>query len=1007
MRVSGAWAAHKAWLGPLLWIAYLIVPIDGWGLFSGRPIGGVSSVALAVLCWLWWTRRSIPPPMLALAALAAKLLLGGVLLAPRGFDARYYANADFAAPLEKGTEPASSSLTRIDRQLSFLGVDRDLPVYFFNDNRRFNFYLPTEPVREYLPVSAVWEGWLRVPRTGLWRLWVRAPTGQVTMSVGDHYSVTIPRTPTEWVGYPPLTRGLSKVRIALSIPQGGTREFAAGWTVDGLEVPFGEAMVYRQPAGWLRRLADSTVRAGSTIFDVLLCAWLLAGVVTTLASAWRRLTLSPGVRDALVIGWSLVIVDTVRFAWPRLHRMITLSGGDDWLTYETRARDIALNSIWMLNGMTLGQGTPFFEMPFYPYFLAGTHWLFGDDLYGAVFVQRLMLGAAAFALWRVTATLFGERVGCAGLVTALVIVYEKVAARSGMLLTELLFVPLVCVLTLLLVRLARSEQPSWRLAAAAGAIGGAATLTRSTLMTAWPVVLLLVLISLRPAKRALRTVALLAAVMMAVISLATIRNWVVSHKFVLINAYGSFNLFLANVPQGEIPVPADRKAEYDRLHLDRHLQMVVENARNAPDVFFDRFRRRAYYAFGYFTPLDPEQGVSIFYVATCVVGLLGVLWLISPPSWLPRAGPASLIPLSLALTHLAVLIMTFPNVYGDRLLLTFYALLTPYVAIVAYAVHRGLWSVAGRATGLIPLLALLMVGGLRWSGRLSSVNVPLLVLAAGVWGLCAYGVPRLPSIVKRRSALSLWLAILATVFAAGCAPPPSGDVRLAKETLDKALAAGAERHAAESLNAARLAQAALAEELKLQSAKWVKSYDRARDLAIAAQAAADKAASDALARKAEALVIASTVAPASAAGSNLFQNGDFADGLNGWGVHPDADATVTIDVTGNERIWHVNYRKGNWSVIHQSASLQPDTVYVYEAMIRSTAPVVALYWQAETGRFHGIDKTYPEWTHLRYVIQTPHWTGKPYAADFMPILMKGPGEAWLKDLRLSEFKPQG
>src|SRR5687768_17617583 len=159
-----------------------------------------------------------------------------------------------------------------------------------------------------------------------------------------------------------------------------------------------------------------------------------------------------------------------------------------------------------------------------------------------------------------------------------------------MLLTELLFVPLVCVLTLLLVRLARSDQPSWRLAAAAGAVGGLATLTRSTLLMAWPAALLLLLICLRPSRRAFKTVALLLAVMLAVISMATIRIWVVARKFVLINAYGSFILFLANVPQGEFPVPAERKATYDRFHLDKHLQMVIENARRSPGAFVDRFR---------------------------------------------------------------------------------------------------------------------------------------------------------------------------------------------------------------------------------------------------------------------------------------------------------------------------------------------------------------------------------------------------------------------------------
>jgi 4-amino-4-deoxy-L-arabinose transferase-like glycosyltransferase len=728
-------------LAPFVWLAYLVIPIEGWGLFSGRPLGGAGAVALAIVCWLWWVRRSLPVPLLAVAALVAKIALGAALLAPRGFDARYYANASFAEPLERSTEPAGPSFTRTDRRLCFAGgCDADLPVYFLNDNRRFNFYLPTEPSRESLPVSAIWEGWLRVPRTGLWRLYARNPGGQVEMSVGDQFSVKIPPSPAGWVGYPTLTAGLTRVRISLSIPQGGSREFAAGWTVDGREEPFDESSVLRDPVSRVRLAADWVVRAGSMAFDFVLSALLFGAVLGALRSAWRGLTASPGIRDALAIGWAAVIVDGLLFAWPRLHRMITLSGGDDWLTYETRARDIALNSIWMLNGMTVGQGTPFFEMPFYPYFLAATHWLFGDDLYGAFLLQRVLLGGAVVALWRLTAALFGERVGGAGLVAALVIVYEKVAPRSGMLLTETLFVPLVCILAFLLVRLARSEQPSWRLAAAAGAVGGLATLTRSTLMMGWPPALLLTLISLRPSKRAFKTVALLVVVLMAVISMATIRNWVVARKFVLINAYGSFNLFLANVPQGEIPVPAEHKAEYDRWHLDRHLQMVVEHARQSPGVFFERFRRRAAYAFGAFD--DP--GRSVFYTAIWVIALLGLLCLARPPSWVPRAGPASLIPLSLAVMHMAVLIMTFVSVYGDRLLLTFYVLLTPYVAIALFAAHRALWSAAPRIVGWLAWTALLAVTMWWYRGRLLQLNVPLLAVAVAVWSACVFGLARLP-----------------------------------------------------------------------------------------------------------------------------------------------------------------------------------------------------------------------------------------------------------------------
>ena len=66
----------------------------------------------------------------------------------------------------------------------------------------------------------------------------------------------------------------------------------------------------------------------------------------------------------------------------------------------------------------------------------------------------------------------------------------------------------------------------------------------------------------------------------------------------------------------------------------------------------------------------------------------------------------------------------------------------------------------------------------------------------------------------------------------------------------------ADQYAAESLKAAQDAQAALDAELKAQEAKWVKSYDRTKELAAAAKAAGDKAAADAVAGKEKAEAVA-------------------------------------------------------------------------------------------------------------------------------------------------------
>jgi len=94
-------------------------------------------------------------------------------------------------------------------------------------------------------------------------------------------------------------------------------------------------------------------------------------------------------------------------------------------------------------------------------------------------------------------------------------------------------------------------------------------------------------------------------------------------------------------------------------------------------------------------------------------------------------------------------------------------------------------------------------------------------------------------------AIALGLALLVT----GCAAPPAAEVDAAKAAVDKAVTDGAGQYAAESLKAAQDAQAALDAELTAQESKWFKSYDRAKELAIAAKAAGDKAAAEAVAAR--------------------------------------------------------------------------------------------------------------------------------------------------------------
>jgi TonB family protein len=115
--------------------------------------------------------------------------------------------------------------------------------------------------------------------------------------------------------------------------------------------------------------------------------------------------------------------------------------------------------------------------------------------------------------------------------------------------------------------------------------------------------------------------------------------------------------------------------------------------------------------------------------------------------------------------------------------------------------------------------------------------------------------------IVRFLAIALCLAILV----AGCAAPPNADVDAAKAALDRAATDRAGQYAAESLKAAQDAQAALDAELKTQEGKWFKSYEKTKELAVAAKAAGDKAVADAEAGKEKADAIAAKAKAAAAA----------------------------------------------------------------------------------------------------------------------------------------------
>jgi TonB family protein len=97
-------------------------------------------------------------------------------------------------------------------------------------------------------------------------------------------------------------------------------------------------------------------------------------------------------------------------------------------------------------------------------------------------------------------------------------------------------------------------------------------------------------------------------------------------------------------------------------------------------------------------------------------------------------------------------------------------------------------------------------------------------------------------------AMQLTVMVLVLAFATACDTRPTTEIEAARDAR-AAATARAGQYAPESMKAAQDAQAALDAELAVQDAKWIKSYDRTRELATAAKLASEKARDEAVAAR--------------------------------------------------------------------------------------------------------------------------------------------------------------
>jgi hypothetical protein len=582
--------------------------------------------------------------LVILAMIALKLVLWYV--APTyGLAATYYARARISGEAERSTEYRGGPYTRLDREPGRPGF----AIHFFNDVERFNYYEPPDPNRNSLPFAVRWDGTLHVPGDGEYPLRLAA-RGTAILAIDGKPILTVGGRASE-----------ASDQIALSLTQGEhpvQLDFLRQ-TGDPPSLSFEHAglTLTVEPESAGRLASDAYLGWFAAVLDGLMLVGLAATSGAVLLGSARR------ERALLAIYLLAIVVYALVTTAELAGRAVILEGGQDWLTYESYSRDILLNGPLMTLGEPLGKGKPFFFQPFYPYYLAGLHWLAGEGLWGPIVLQIVGIGVAGVLVYFLAKRLFGAAAAVASLILFTVLGLSQLDWIARKLLSENLYFILLPAAMLLVVRAIDRRRLSdvvW-----GGLLLGVGAITRAPTLLFVPGAALIVAWAWRRAGaswgRAALAFVLLGACTASVAALVPIRNYVVSGRPSLVATNGGATLLLAHQPTDRVRLSrVDRDPVYNALKLDRATREVVEFARQDPIGYLGTLVPLGLYSVGISGAVDGNPPVSLDVLLLTALYVVAVLAL-------PAARTLRALPLHLfVLIHLGIMMTFLPYVYGYR-----------------------------------------------------------------------------------------------------------------------------------------------------------------------------------------------------------------------------------------------------------------------------------------------------------------------------------------------------
>lgn len=670
-------------LSLLIALALLLVPGAPGGPLDGTPLGALGRlmlVGLAILAGFTALFRVEGVPRWPVAVLGILLLakLSACMLGQQaGWQGRYEV-VDAAAPAQATF--SSGFVTRpyrVDSAIDFDGPSFGL--HFLNDTLPYASRYPQVPRDQAVPLRVTWTGTIFLARRR--RLAIStACRGSVRVVIDGALQERVSDTPAQvQATAEPLGIGRHVVHIVYDKPA----QVVPLVSVRLADASTGEILT-PVPGVSNRPLSPIANEAGLATTGVVgigavVVLWLFLGIATGPGSLEPRLRGPRAGALAVFIAVCCLALLAYRTALPTLGQTVSLTSGDDWLAYESDARDVLHEGLLMPHGQPHGHGGAYFFYPFYSYALAGAHGLIGEDPSAGVLFNGLGIALLPLLLWTLGWHRLPSWAALSGTGAFVLFAWRCLIPYTRVLLTDNLFIVMVFAALVLLQRTLRNQRMSTGFAS--GVVCALAAATRPSFLTFLPLMVLVVLfVPHRYEWRGrLKLAAMAVGGMVAGLLPFTIRNVIMSGRLVvLVNSWLQLPYFL---------IPPGMANPVGLVHgrpptLTESLSMAFDIVRSHPARTLGLEVQKLLFTLG-FTQIGSVLHISHWeFVAVTACGVLALLLRALDRMTAILLG-------AFAFSHLVAMVMAAPWSYGYKSILPLITVW--FFAAVFLLPHFWLW----------------------------------------------------------------------------------------------------------------------------------------------------------------------------------------------------------------------------------------------------------------------------------------------------------------------------